>query len=334
MNTHFITSRPYSDKMYKDDLDRYEIFLDAGKRGRIDGWSARKTFEPGDLAIFYFAQPLMTIVAVTVVDSDPYIVEIDSWADFSNAVFCDFAPVWVLENKLPIKEAIARQPLIGQWWKTKPYQGIRRIDPAIAQSLLQEIAVANPGLRKKMELLAADLTAVSAVPPPQSTTVVAGTSTPTAHPKPAVTSKKKKWTMRDLMRLSWQEFETLVCELYSHIYEDAHVETTPPRADFGVDVKINDRNTGQLQIVQCKRYRRDNKVSSVDMQKFGGAMKKFKATRGYFVTSSSFNRFAREYVNGMDDIELVEGKQLLKMINNDDSILSIEEFRRTLHQSA
>jgi len=55
-NIHFITYRPYSDKRFKEDLDRYEDFLEAGlEEGRIDGWSARKTFEPGDLAIFYFA---------------------------------------------------------------------------------------------------------------------------------------------------------------------------------------------------------------------------------------------------------------------------------------
>ncbi len=43
MDIHFITTRPYSDKRYKEDLDRYEDFRMYGKQGRIDGWSARRT---------------------------------------------------------------------------------------------------------------------------------------------------------------------------------------------------------------------------------------------------------------------------------------------------
>ena len=135
--------------------------------------------------------------------------------------------------------------------------------------------------------------------------------------------------MRDFMHLSWVEFEVLIAELFSHIHAESTVELTAVRADHGVDVIITDNNTRNVQIVQCKRYRRDNKVSSVDMQKFAGAMKKFKATRGYFVTSSSFNTYALDFVDGMDDIELIEGKQLVRMINNDDRMPSRKVFQGT-----
>ncbi|MFN2141035.1 MAG: restriction endonuclease [Candidatus Promineifilaceae bacterium] len=108
------------------------------------------------------------------------------------------------------------------------------------------------------------------------------------------------------------------------------VELTPVRGDLGVDVFITDEKTGQVQIVQCKRFRRDIKVSSVDMQKFAGAMKKFKATKGYFVTSSSFNPFALPFVEGMDDIELIDGKRLVKMINDTASFPSPDEFQQYL----
>ena len=90
MATQFITSRPYSDQRFKDRLDQIENFR-SDHDGRIDGWSANKTFQPDDLAIFYFALPLMTIEAVAIVDSDPYVEEINSWADFSNPIFADSA---------------------------------------------------------------------------------------------------------------------------------------------------------------------------------------------------------------------------------------------------
>jgi restriction endonuclease Mrr len=118
--------------------------------------------------------------------------------------------------------------------------------------------------------------------------------------------------------------------LFSILNDQMLVELRAVRGDLGVDVFITDEKTGQVQIVQCKRFRRDIKVSSVDMQKFAGAMKKFKATKGYFVTSSSFNPFALHFVEGMDDIELIDGKRLVKMINDTASFPSPDEFQQYL----
>lgn len=328
MNIHFITTRPYSDKKNKDDLDRLDHFLYEAQQGQIDGWSARKTFEPGDLAIFYFAQPKMTLEAVAYVDSDPYVEEIDSWADFSNPVFCDFSPALILDNEVPIKDVIAREPIIAEWWKTKSYQGIRRIDEDVALVLLQGIVENNPNDLEALDTLINYLSTVTTGTPPQPAATTAPTPVSPTKAQPKAQAKKKKWTSRDFMRLSWLEFEVLVAELFSHMHKNATVELTAATADHGVDVIITDNKTRDAQIVQCKRFRPDNKVSSVDMQKFAGAMKKFNATRGYFVTSSSFNPYALKFVDGMDDIELIEGKKLVRMINKDDKIPSRDEFRR------
>jgi HJR/Mrr/RecB family endonuclease len=332
MQIHFVTSRPYSDKQNKDFLDRIDEFSDRYLEdgGKIYGWSARKNYQPGDLAIFYFAQPLMTIEAVAYVDSDPYVNESGRPADISNPVFCDYAPAWILAKELPIKEVIARQPKIAQWWKTKPYQTIRRIDPEIALILLQEIANNHPEDREAVASLIEYLSAIMNVQGVNDLALAEPESAPVPQLQQRTPPTKKNWSLQNVMALKWQEFEILVGELFVTLNDKMLVELTPPRGDLGVDVLITDEKSGQVQIVQCKRFRRDVKVSSVDMQKFAGAMKKFKATKGYFVTSSSFNPFALHFVEGMDDIELIDGKRLVKMINDTASFPSPDEFQQYL----
>ncbi len=260
----------------------------------------------------------------------PYIEEIDSWADFSNSVFCDYSPTLILENETPIKEVIARQPLIAQWWKTKPYQSIRRIDTNIALALLQGIVDINPNDLEHLGILIEALSSDTQRPPTRPVSKGANKPPPaqSAKIKPKALVKKKRWMSHRSMRLSWVQFEELVAEVFSHIHTNSTVKLTASRADQGVDVFITDDKAGTVQIVQCKRFRPDSRVSSVDMQKFAGAMKKFKAKKGYFVTSSSFNRYALEYIEGMDDIELIDNKKLVRMINDDDLIPSREEFQR------
>jgi hypothetical protein len=324
INCHFITYRPYSDKNNKDKLDRHEDFLSWKRYGRIEGWSARKTFQPGDLVIFYFAQPLMTNAAVAVVDTDPYYIELDYPTDFSNLVFCDYYPVIFLKKEVPIKDLIAAQPLIARWWKTKPYQSIRRIDPTVALALLQGIAVRN--LENKYDLAPFINMLSQPVADTPTKPKKAKATPPTPKAKTTPPPKRKNWTKRDLLQLPWRQFEELIAELFSHIHNNATVKLSPGRADQGVDVFITNNKTGKVQIIQCKRFR-TNKVTSPDMQKFAGAMIKFKATKAYFITTSSFNHHAIDFAHDIDNLELIEYKQLLKMINNDGRIPSCQEFQ-------
>jgi hypothetical protein len=162
MTTHFITYRPNMDRTKPEIFDRYDDFLSWKKSGRIEGWSARKTFKPGDFVIFYMASPLMSIVALGVVDSEPYYDEneLGAPADFKNPVFCDFRPVWLLDKLVPIKEAIDRQSLHA-WWRTRPFQSIRKIEPSIAQALMREVLDRNPKLTKELQKSGLDLSTLS-----------------------------------------------------------------------------------------------------------------------------------------------------------------------------
>ena len=313
MTTHFVTYRPSRDKSKPDVLDRYDDFLSWKPEGRIETWSARKTFQPGDLAIFYMSSPLMSIVGLGLVDSEPYYEEIDNPADFNNPVFCDFRPAWFLDNLVPIKEAIGRQGLEA-WWKTCPYQSIRRMDPSVAQALMQEVLDRNRHLGTELEGLGWDATS------PLDFSAV--------YPKQAAVSQRQhgRWLLKDLLNLNWRQFEQLVAEMFRHKNRGAEVEPTGRGPDKGVDIIITAGGwlPGRA-IAQCKRYQPNVKVSSQDVQRFVGAMTKSKARKGYFITTSSFTRYAVGFASGLN-VELIDGPGLVKMISQIKDFPSPTEF--------
>jgi len=313
MTTHFVTYRPSKNRSKPDVLNRYDDFFTWKAEGRIEKWSARKTFQPGDLAVFYMSSPLMSIVGLGLVDSEPYYEEIDNPADFKNPVFCDFRPAWFLDNPVPIKEAIRRQGLEA-WWKTGPYRSIRTIDPSVAQALMREILSRNQDIGTELERLGWDAAS------PLDFSILY--SKPPAVPQ----RQQQKWSLQDLLNLRWRQFEQLLVEMFKLRNKGAKVNLTKPGIDSGVDIIIIAGGIlpGKA-IAQCKRYQPKVKVSSPDVQAFVGAMTKFKARKGYFITTSSFTRYAVRFASGMN-VELIDGPGLVKMISQIKDFPSPTEF--------
>lgn len=85
--------------------------------------------------------------------------------------------------------------------------------------------------------------------------------------------------------------------------------------DGGVDGVIDQDALGLDRIyVQAKRYARDNAVGSGAIRDFFGSLDRFKATKGLFVTASSFTASARETAEFLSKrIVLVDGIQLAKL---------------------
>jgi restriction system protein len=63
------------------------------------------------------------------------------------------------------------------------------------------------------------------------------------------------------------------------------------------------------------------------MQEFVGAMTKFGAKKGYFVTTSEFSRQAVKFAEGLN-VELIDGHDLLDMIAGIETFPSPAEFSR------
>lgn len=86
--------------------------------------------------------------------------------------------------------------------------------------------------------------------------------------------------------------------------------------DNGVDGVIDQDPLGVDQIyLQAKRYGSDNSVGAGDIRNFYGALSIKKATKGIFVTTSSFTSSAKQTARDLGSrIVLIDGTQLAKLM--------------------
>jgi|GEM_PF-5574956 len=87
---------------------------------------------------------------------------------------------------------------------------------------------------------------------------------------------------------------------------------TPPSGDHGIDIELRSRS-GNLLVVQCKRYQHDQLVSPKEVREFLGAITFTRATEGYFVTTSRFSEQCRVFAQGQP-LHLVDGDALGKLM--------------------
>ncbi|HCJ53495.1 restriction endonuclease [Glutamicibacter arilaitensis] len=86
--------------------------------------------------------------------------------------------------------------------------------------------------------------------------------------------------------------------------------------DGGVDGVIDQDALGLEQIyVQAKRYAESNRIGRETIQAFIGALHGFGASRGVFITTSTFTQHAREYAASIPTrIVLIDGKRLVSLM--------------------
>lgn len=114
-----------------------------------------------------------------------------------------------------------------------------------------------------------------------------------------------------LNKLSWQEFERQVGEVYRH--RGYQVEDVGGGgADGGVDLRL--RRDGQTSIVQCKRWR-TFKVGVKPIRELFGVMAAERADQAIFITSGVYTEEALSFAQGKS-IELVDGAQLALMFRH------------------
>jgi len=113
-------------------------------------------------------------------------------------------------------------------------------------------------------------------------------------------------------------FERLVVELlvrmgYGGSIRDAG-QAVGGSGDGGIDGIIKEDKLGlDFIYIQAKRW--ENQVSRPEIQKFAGALQAHRARKGVFITTSSFSREAREFVERIDNkIVLVDGAELAKLM--------------------
>ena len=119
---------------------------------------------------------------------------------------------------------------------------------------------------------------------------------------------------------SFDFFERLVIDLlikmgYGGSREEAG-QATKKTGDGGIDGIINEDRLGLDSIyIQAKRWK-DTVVGRPEIQKFSGALDTPGATKGIFITTSTFTKEAKEYTKNINNkkIVLIDGSQLAKFM--------------------
>jgi restriction system protein len=115
-------------------------------------------------------------------------------------------------------------------------------------------------------------------------------------------------------------FEQLIVNLlvsmnYGGSHKDA-AQQLGRTGDGGVDGVINEDRLGLDRVyVQAKRYASENKIGRQDVQAFVGSLVGLGASKGVFVTTSSFSPGAKEFVRHLAQrVILIEGSQLAELM--------------------
>ena len=112
-------------------------------------------------------------------------------------------------------------------------------------------------------------------------------------------------------------FEDLVADLLVKMGYGQQGERGPRSRDGGIDGVINQDALGLEKVyLQAKQWA--NPVPSPEITKFSGSLDQFGATKGVFITSSTFSRDAREAANnisrGNKFIRLIDGSELARLM--------------------
>lgn len=115
-------------------------------------------------------------------------------------------------------------------------------------------------------------------------------------------------SLRELQAMDPFDFEEYVAQrLFAR--QGYAVSNTQDSKDGGVDILVTDA-TGQIAVVQCKRYR--GTVGSATMRELYGTMIHAGAARAFLVTSGTISLDARKWVEDKP-ITLIDGKRLVEL---------------------
>lgn len=123
-----------------------------------------------------------------------------------------------------------------------------------------------------------------------------------------------------ILSLTPARFEQLIVELLLAMgYGDGRSEmgqAIGKSGDGGIDGVVNEDKLGLDAVyIQAKRYALDNTVGRPALQAFIGSMTGESATKGVFVTTSTFSKEAREYIRRVQQrVVLIDGNRLARLM--------------------
>ena len=127
--------------------------------------------------------------------------------------------------------------------------------------------------------------------------------------KPIDGTQEEIWDLETLQRMDWRGFELLCSEIFRAL--DYDVEETCTGPDGGIDLicKIDALKF----VVQCKREADPIKAKIV--RQLGGCMLRDHEENGAFITTGTFSDLAKEEFENHQNLELVDGDDVLEGIS-------------------
>lgn len=126
--------------------------------------------------------------------------------------------------------------------------------------------------------------------------------------------------LEQVLTLTPARFERLIVDLLLAMgYGDGRAEmgqAIGKSGDGGIDGVVNEDKLGLDAVyIQAKRYAPENTIGRPALQAFIGSMTGESATKGVFVTTSSFSKDARDYVRRVQQrVVLIDGARLARLM--------------------
>ncbi len=118
-----------------------------------------------------------------------------------------------------------------------------------------------------------------------------------------------------ISKMSPKKFETFSRALLNKMGVEFTEIGTQISNDGGIDgygyCRTDDFRTSRV-VIQCKRWQ--GNVGSVEIDQFLGAMNKFQADYGIFITNSRYTTSAREAARAGTPITLIDGDELVRLV--------------------
>lgn len=123
--------------------DVYKKFMARRGKRTLESWTCKKTAQPGDLYLFYFAHPVEQILGLAVCSGFPDL-EGKLLSEGQRMFFCPFDRLHHFDSPISAEE-LRSDLLTDSWWSSKPYRGRpKSIPDAVASALLELITAHEP----------------------------------------------------------------------------------------------------------------------------------------------------------------------------------------------
>lgn len=116
----------------------------------------------------------------------------------------------------------------------------------------------------------------------------------------------------NLYSMDPHEFECLIANYFIK-RGFIKAEVIGKACDRGVDI-LATNSEGQYELIQCKRYRKNNNIGSAPIQRIDSYMRTRKAVRAWVVTTSDFTREGIDEAN-ITGVVIINGNDLIKSLD-------------------